>query len=225
MRTLIVAALGCVALVSPAAAQLSAPAAIVEEVKGDVPGVEYMDYVLPGKVIKLGASGTIVLNYLQSCLRETITGGVVVVGSEQSKVSLADIQSAKVDCVAPKAQLSEAEASQSAATAFRSIAQTASNGGSAPKVVSLYGLSPVFDVGGDGKLVVERTDATGDRWEVALDKKSLIKGRFYDMARAGTTLTPGASYAASFGAHRIAFRVDPSARAGDIPLSSRLLRF
>ncbi|MBI5130090.1 MAG: hypothetical protein HZA66_11665 [Rhodopseudomonas palustris] len=220
MRTLLVAALGCVALASPAAAQLSAPAAIVEEVKGDVPGIEFMDYVLPGKVIKLGANGAIVLNYLQSCIRETITGGVVVVGTEQSKVSLADIQTAKVDCTAPKPQLSESEASQSAATAFRSINQK-----SAPKVASIYGVSPVFDVASGGKLVIERTDVPGERRDVTIDKKALIKGRFYDMAKAGTALMPGASYAASFGNRKIAFRVDPAARPGDVPVISRLLRF
>ncbi|MGO3930728.1 hypothetical protein [Rhodopseudomonas pseudopalustris] len=221
MRTLIVAAIGCVALASPAAAQLSAPAAIVEEVKGDVPGIEFMDYVLPGKVIKLGANGAIVLNYLQSCIRETITGGVVVVGTDQSKVSLADIQTAKVDCAASKAQLSESEASQSAATAFRSINQT----GPAPKIASVYGVSPVFDVAGSGKLIIERSDVAGDRREVTVDKKTLIKGRFYDMAKAGTALMPGASYAATFGARKIAFRVDPAARPGDVPVVSRLLRF
>ena len=64
-----------------------------------MPGLEAMDYVMPGKVIKLGANGKIILSYLQSCIRETISGGVVVVGVEQSKVSLADIQTAKVDCV------------------------------------------------------------------------------------------------------------------------------
>ena len=55
MRSLIVAAMGVVALISPAAAQMSGPSAIVEEVNGDVQGVEAMDYVMPGKVIKLGA--------------------------------------------------------------------------------------------------------------------------------------------------------------------------
>jgi hypothetical protein len=220
MRALIVAAIGWAALVGPAAAQLSAPVAIVEDVKGDVPGIEFMDYLYPGKVIKLGATGTIVLNYLNSCLRETITGGVVVVGTEQSKVSLADIQSAKVDCTAPKANLSENEASQSAATAFRSI--KAETKAAAPVAV-VYGLSPVFDVGGRGKLVIERTDVAGDRQEIAIDKTALVKGRFYDTAKAGKALMPGASYTATFGGRKLAFRVAPLARP-DAPLAGRLLR-
>lgn len=224
MRALIVAAIGCAALVSPAAAQLSAPVAIVEDVKGDVPGVEFMDYVYPGKVIKLGATGTIVLNYLNSCMRETITGGVVVVGTEQSKVSLADIQSAKVDCTAPKANLSENEASQSAATAFRSIKPETKPGAAAPApIATVYGLSPVFDVGGRGKLVIERTDDAADRQELAIDKAQLLKGRFYDTAKGGRALMPGASYTATFGNRKLAFRVAPLARA-DAPLAGRLLR-
>lgn len=220
MRTMMMAAIACIALTPPAMAQLSAPAAIVEEVKGDVAGVEFMDYVLPGKVIKLGAHGVLVLNYLRSCVRETITGGVVVVGTEQSKVSLAEVQSAKVDCIPPKTQLSEPEASQSAATAFRSI-----NATSAPQPLSIYGVAPVFDLPGSGRLVIERSDVAGDRREIAVDKTALIKGRFYDFARASIALMPGASYVASFGNRKIAFRVDPAARPGDVPVVSRLLRF
>ena len=39
-------------LATSAAAQV--PVAIVEDVQGKVVGVEFMDYVAPGKVIKLG---------------------------------------------------------------------------------------------------------------------------------------------------------------------------
>jgi hypothetical protein len=74
------------------------PVAVVEEVKGKVAGVEFMDYVTPGKVIKLGPKGSIVLGYMTSCWRETITGGTVVVGVEQSLVHLAEIKRVKVDC-------------------------------------------------------------------------------------------------------------------------------
>ena len=55
------------------------PVALVEEVSGAPAGVEFMDYVEAGKTIELGARGGIVLNYLNSCVRETITGGTVKV--------------------------------------------------------------------------------------------------------------------------------------------------
>lgn len=219
-RTLIVAAFGSVALIPAATAQT--PAAIVEDVKGNVAGVEFMDYLQPGKVIKLGASGVIVLSYFASCVRETIKGGVVIVGTEESKVSLAEIESTKVACDASPAQLSDREASQSAATTFRSLAPEKSTAPPA-RQPTVYGLSPVFEISGQGLLVIQRTDAAGPRDEVKLDAKSLIKGKFYDMAKAGKSLTPGASYAASLGAHRIAFKVDPQAKPGATPLAGRLL--
>ena len=57
------------------------PAALVEEVKSVSAGIEFMDYVGPGEVIKLEPSDVLVLSYLKSCEHETITGGTVRVGS------------------------------------------------------------------------------------------------------------------------------------------------
>ena len=72
--------------------------ALVEEVKGKVTGVESMEYVRPGTVIKLGPKDSIVLTYLKSCWRETITGGTVVIGVEQSLFHLSKVEGVKVDC-------------------------------------------------------------------------------------------------------------------------------
>ena len=74
------------------------PVAVVEKVTGKVVGVEFMDYVTPGKVIKLGPQGSIVLEYMTSCWRETITGGTVVVGVEQSLFHLSKVEGVKADC-------------------------------------------------------------------------------------------------------------------------------
>jgi hypothetical protein len=71
---------------------------VVEQVNGNVVEVEFMDYVRPGKVIKLGSNGSIVLGYMKSCWRETITGGTVVIGAEQSLVHLSEVQRVKIDC-------------------------------------------------------------------------------------------------------------------------------
>src|SRR6201997_1678556 len=87
---------GTGALISAASAQ--SPAAVVEEVQGNVPGVQFMDYVDPGQVIRLGAHDRIVLGYLKSCWRETISGGTVTVGPEQSEVAGGEVARAKVAC-------------------------------------------------------------------------------------------------------------------------------
>src|SRR3954467_9074713 len=72
MRTIFAALVGLVGSAGPAAAQT--PVAVVEDVSGPVTGAEFMDYVAPGKVIKLGPAGTITIGYMKSCRRETITG-------------------------------------------------------------------------------------------------------------------------------------------------------
>jgi hypothetical protein len=72
MKRIFAAVIGLVGFTGWAAAQ--APVAVVEDVQGKVTGVEFMDYVAPGKVIKLGPAGMVVLGYMKSCWRETITG-------------------------------------------------------------------------------------------------------------------------------------------------------
>ena len=79
MKFAIVVSLGLLALVSPAAAQ--SPVAVVEEIQGKVTGAEFMDYVVPGQVIKIGPTGSIVLSYLKTCRRETISGIGTVIGT------------------------------------------------------------------------------------------------------------------------------------------------
>jgi hypothetical protein len=221
MKTSIIAIAIVIAGITSAAAQ--SPVAIVEDVKGKVDGVEFMDYVVPGKVIKLGANGVVVLGYLNSCLRETITGGVAIVGSEESKTSLADVSREKVGCDTGKAQLTSREATQSAATTFRSIEPRAkAQPAGAQRIV--YGLSPVIEVAQPGKLVIERIDVPGQKIEAAVTAKSLVKGKFYDLATAGQALMPGGTYAATSGPRTTVFKVDPAARPGASPIVGRLVR-
>lgn len=207
-------------LVASAAAQ--APVAVVEDVKGKVADVEFMDYVAAGKVIKLGTKNAIVLGYMKSCWRETITGGTVIVGAEQSMVHLGEVERVKVDCDAGQMQLNEREASQSAATVFRSMTPTQQ---AAQPQITLYGLSPVVEINGRGPLVIERLDQPGERHEVAASGKSLVRGKFYDFAKARTALTPGGVYLASLGTRKISFKIDPQAKGGSTPVIGRLLRF
>lgn len=222
MKSLIGAVAGVVGLATSAAAQV--PVAIVEDVQGKVVGVEFMDYVVPGKVIKLGPKASVVLGYMKSCWRETITGGTVVVGAEQSMVHLSDIQRAKVACDVNAVQLSDREASQSAATTFRAMAPGQREAGSSPPQLTLYGLSPVVEVKGGGTLIIERTDVQGERHTLPIKSESLQRGKFYDLAKAGKLLTAGGTYTASLGSRRMTFRIDPGAMAGSTPIVGRLLR-
>src|SRR5260370_23169355 len=93
-----------------------APVAVVEDVQGKVTGAEFMDYVAPGTVIKLGPAGKVVLSYMKSCWREMITGvGTVIVGAEDSMVHLSGDKTANEQCDSGHSQLVDRQVIESAA--------------------------------------------------------------------------------------------------------------
>jgi hypothetical protein len=197
------------------------PSALVEDVKSASAGVDFMDYVGNGQVINLQPGDVLVLSYLKSCEHETITGGTVTIGADQSEVRGGKIVRTKVACDGGKVQLPSQQAGETAATAFRLQ--------SASQEPTLYGRSPVIEIPrlqpGDSRvLVIERTDRPGQRFEFKI-ADALADGGFYDLAKTRRLLTPGATYRASIADHKIIFKVDPSAKAGRVTVVSRLLRF
>ena len=107
-------------LVAGAIAAAASPlVAVVEEVTGSPAGIEAMDYVESGKVIRLLPYETIVLTYMASCVRETITGGTVVVGLEGSKVVAGSIERTRFDCDGGRMQLNSEQANVFSGRVFR----------------------------------------------------------------------------------------------------------
>jgi hypothetical protein len=208
-------------LVSPVAAQT--PVAVVEEVGGGVTGVQFMDYVEPGQVIRLGVHDRLVLGYLKSCWRETITGGTVTVGTEQSEVAGGEVVRAKIACEGGKMMLSAELAGKSGAMVFRQVPNRQAVTTPHPQF-TLYGLSPVFEVRPGGRLVVERLDQPGERHEIAVTDQQLVRGAFLDFAKAGVVLAPGGIYRAKMAGQEIVFKIDADAKPGDAPLAGRLAR-
>lgn len=220
MKSMIGAVFGVSCLVAPALAET--PAAIVEDVQGKVEGVAFMDYVSPGKIVKLGPKASITLSYLKSCQREVISEGVVLVGSEQSTVQLGEVKREKVPCDTNAAKLSEREANQSAATTFRTMRSDAK--GAPTKLPTIYGVAPLVQAKIGSTLVIERTDGKEPTISVPLKNDVMISGKFYDFAKAGKSLTPGGSYLAILGNKRYAFQVDAGATSSPTPIVGRLLR-
>jgi hypothetical protein len=224
LRALVTATLPLLAVAADVSARAPAPlvpTALVEDVKSAIAEVEFMDYVGKGQVIKLGPQDVLVLSYLKSCAHETITGGTVVVGLLQSDVQDGKIVRAKVPCDDGKMKLVAQQASQSAASAFRlqnaEIQQT------------VYADAPVIRfpkrlANGDRDLLIERTDRKGERYAVKIDDTVAAAG-FYDLIETNVNLVRGATYEATIGEHKIAFRIDPKATSGRAPIVSRLLRF
>jgi hypothetical protein len=216
MRRMFAAIAGLVGLIGVAHAQT--PVAVVEDVQGKVSGAEVMDYVVPGQVIKLGAGGLVVLGYMKSCWRETISGiGTVIVGTEQSAVHLAEFKADKVACDPSQSRHVGREVGESAAAVVRSL-----NADDPPPLV-LHGQSPIIATSDRGRLVVERLDVRGERYEIDLTLAGMTRGKFYDFARTRIALKPGGKYSATLKSKQVVFVIDANADPGAGPIIGRLV--
>ena len=206
--------------IGSAPARAEGPAAVVEDVTGS-PGVESMDYVEAGKTIKLAAKDSIILSYIRSCWRETIKGGTVTVGAEQSAVEGGTVEREKVTCDGGKMELAAAQSRQSAAMVFRGTGHTPP-----PKPqFAIYARSPIIELAGGGAVSLERVDKSGEKIDLSIGTADLAHGRFYDMAKAGKALQPGGVYRAKAGNQQVVFQVDAAAKSDGGPIASRLVRF
>jgi len=205
-------------------ASTQAPVAIIEEVTGHPAEAQFMDYVAPGQVIHLGPKDGIVLGYLTSCWRETITGGTVTVGNEQSEVSGGTVTRAKVACDGGKMTLNAETASKSGAMVFRAVPHPGQQRTAARPQFTLYGLSPVIEARSGDAIVIERVDVPGERHEITVGNSALTNGAFLDLAKTNIVLVAGGTYRAKAGTREVVFLIDLDAKPGAGPIAGRLLR-
>ena len=200
------------------AARAASPAAIIEEVDSAKATVQFMDYVASGTVIRLGPSDSLVLGYIRSCWRETIRGGVVTVGAEQSKVAGGKVAREKVECDGGRMRLSPAQARSAGAAVFRGKPKAAT-------AVTLYSLSPIFIMDGSGLLIIKRSDDVDDPIELNVAKAPSARVAVYDMAKEGGKLKAGGAYRAISRSDAVDFYIDPNAVAGGASIVGRVIRF
>ncbi len=223
LRTGLLGAAGM--LLAPLSARAQAPVAIVEDVQGKSSGVEFMDYVAAGKVIRLGADDRLVLGYLASCWRETITGGKVTIGRDESTVEGGRVTRVKQRCDTGNIKLTSEGANKSGAMAFRAPPKKAAGKeDAAARVTTVYGLSPLFEIGKPGRLVIERTDRPGEKHEIDVTSGQLVNGAFFDLAKTGKALSAGAQYRATHADRQVAFQIDAEAGGPPAGVVSRLVR-
>ncbi len=213
--------LAVLVLLAASPALAADPVAIVEDAKGKL-DVDFMDYVEAGRVVKLGAGDELVLGYLKSCWRETIKGGTVTIGTEQSSVAGGTVRREKTPCDAGKMRLSSDQAAKSGVMVFR--APPRPPGAAAAPEMTIYGVSPVLDIKGGGRVSIARLDQPGEPMAFDVPAQQLTRGSFYDLAKAGRALAAGGTYRLSVGERNIVFKVDTEARTGQAPLLSRLIR-
>jgi hypothetical protein len=209
----------------PAAAQTGKPTALIESVTGVLQGIEFMDYVSAGKIVSLGQHQQLVIDYLNSCLRETITGGSVTIGTDRSTVTGGSVERERVRCGGKQLQLSPEQSGKSSGMVFRvpRKAQPLPTGTVIER--RLYGTCPIIDLDGGSHLLVERLDRTEERLDLAVPEDRLIRGRFYDFTADDLTLAPGGVYRATVGQRSVVFQIDRTAKPGLVPLAGRLLPF
>jgi hypothetical protein len=208
-------------LAGPLPAAPQSPVAIVEEVSGNSADVGFMDYVEAGRVIRLAPKDSIVLSYMKSCVRESMTGGTMTVGTDHSEVAEpAVFERSTVACDAGKLMPSSDQGFQTAGLIFRAPAPSVPE----PQF-TLYGLSPMLRLGTAQPVKVERLDKKGERYAVSVAKKDLIRGAFYDFAKSKRSFAPGGTYRLVQGSQQLIFRIDPNARPGMTPIIGRLVQF
>lgn len=204
-------------LAVPAAlAQAGEISAIVEHVSTSDVGVQPMETLEEGRVIELGDNSTLTLGYLRSCIRETITGGKVTVGLEESRVENGKRSAEEVDCDGGSAIKSSKRGDEVAGAVFR-------KGNNRRKKLpkpqwTLYGTDPVLRLSKPTKrIVIERLDKEGHGpIDIA------VNGALLDLSKVGVQLDPGGLYAISDGKARYVLKVSPLA-VPEAPLLSRLI--
>jgi hypothetical protein len=210
----------------PALAQT--PVALVEDIKGKVERLGVMEYLLEGRTFQLGPDQTVVVDYLNSCIRETIHGGTVKIGVKQSEVGSGTVEREKVDCDAGKMMTTSGQDVDNAGYIFR---EGAAPNERLPKIArapdpqfSLYGLNPLIELNGSGKLVIGRIDKKGEYFELDINQDKLLSRQFLDFAADGKSLTAGGVYGARWKNRFTVFRIDRTAQPGQTPILGRLLR-
>ena len=195
------------------------PVAIVEDIQADGSTLSFMDYVNEGRVIQLGKQGKVTLGYLNSCRRETITGGTVKVGARKSDVKDGSVLGEVVECDGGDAKLTGQQAATSGALAFRGSAPKKQQVGLARAELTIYGTAPVV------RLKQANLDITIER----VDKRSKsyqyhVNGKHIDLADKRLSLELGGIYriSANNGTSKT-FKIDKYAEMGKISIVSRLI--
>lgn len=194
--------------------------AVVEDLSGAVPGVEVFDFLSAGKTITLPTGAKLVLGYMNSCTRETITGaGTVAIGDTGSKVTGAKLQTEHLKCAAAN-QLAQGQAGKSAAMVFRGQPGSGRKRAEIPQpsAVLMY-TAPAFQVTKSGQLTIERLDVA------ETVQVFQVNGKLFDYGKTGKKLDAGGYYRAELNGKSTVFQISLDAGEGGGPLLLRLVRF
>ena len=198
--------------------QPSQPVAIVEDVNTTEADVGLFEYLEAGRTIQLSDGEVLILGYLGSCIRETIEGGEVIVGTKQSSVAGGLVTREEVECDGGAAELSVAEASQSGVITFRRAAGTPVHG-TRSDPIRIFSADPVFVFSQQpSELTIMRLDQAEDVLTVP------VEGSALNLADRHLSLASGGLYEARAGSDTRVFEIASHADTGG-PLVGRVIRF
>lgn len=204
-----------VCFLASSAAHSDELAAIVEDLSpgvSEIGEIGLFEYLSPGATVNLAEGDWIRLGYLRSCIQETITGGSVLVRTEQSAVIGGTVERRAVECDGGNLQLSSDQSDRAGVAVMRK------SEGAIEVALTVHGVSPYFRIdGGADMLELERLD----RPQGMLKLKTAANG--VDLADHGIVLGKGGLYRARAAGREIIFRVDKFARPGAVALLSRLV--
>lgn len=213
-KLLAVRALYMILAVFSGASVQAQPVAIVEDVAGTDVGVEIMEIVAQGRIIDLSPGQRVVLGYMNSCVRERIEAGHVVVGRNQSSVTGGHVEREVAECHSKGAALAIGT-SEGTGLIFR--------GGEDDEPVRepiLRYRAPVFVADGavGATLRIERLDH-----QEAL-RNFAMPGPVMDLVGKNEPLTPGGMYRASTDGREAVFSIHRYAADVSGPVLERLVR-
>jgi hypothetical protein len=195
------------------------PVAIVEDINAPSTRLEVMDFLSQGQTIKLGKSEKIVLGYMNTCFRETITGGTVKIMEMQSEIHGGQLIREEVECSGAQTDLDGQVASKSGAMAFRGAGGN-SVGLAEPDII-LMGTSPVFifEKPARNTITITRMDKKGEVHKLTANAKYL------DTSKKQMRLHRGGLYKAELSETVFkVFKIDSKASHQPVAVISRMVR-
>jgi hypothetical protein len=133
------------------------------------------DMLPENTILDLAKGETIVLGYLKSCVRETITGGKVTVGLKESAVEGGTVAREKTECTETRLALTADESQQSATIAFRG------------QIKHIFTRQPIIIARKSAGVIIEPING-GETWKIE------PKNERIDFQAAKLEMQPGVAY-------------------------------
>lgn len=203
-----------------AQAQPSNPVAIVEDVTVGVEAVAPLDLLREGDSLSLSADQGAIISYLESCQRENIRGGAIVIGRSQSAVTGGSVSRQAVACDPLALALTPEQANQSAALAFRQPDQPAA--GDAVAAEAKFAMAtrhPIVIAPDLAEITIENRHNPGP-----LRRIKIIDG-IAALTDEATPLDKGGVYRLEGGGRSLTFRIGREATDAPLPILKRIIRF